>query len=154
MRYPLLPTLLAALSCLTSTGPARAGDVPGTAETAVGTVAVITRKDPAASTPESPDRGEAAEGEMPRMEPRSRPRSGPSRSVVVRNGESYHVRAGQVIESVVVTWGSVRVDGEVTGDVVVILGDIRIEGTVGGDVVNVGSGVELGAEAEVGGDVV
>lgn len=158
MRSLLLPTLLAALSCLAATAPAHAGDTARGAEPAAepsaGPVAVVTRKDPATSGPAAPDREETAGEETARPETRSRLPSGTSGAVVVRNGQSYHVKAGQVIESLVVTWGSVRVDGEVTGDVVVILGDIRIEGTVGGDVVNVGSGVELGEAAEVGGDVV
>lgn len=73
---------------------------------------------------------------------------------IVRTGESATIKKGQIVPEVVVTQGSVTIDGEVTGDVVVIMGGARINGKVWGNVVNVGKGIVLGPEARIRGDAV
>ena len=61
--------------------------------------------------------------------------------------------AGDVSEDVVSVLGNLRVTGPVDGDVVAVLGNTYIDSKVDGDVVAVLGNVQLGPNAEVGGDL-
>lgn len=68
-------------------------------------------------------------------------------------GGSYTLAAGEVVDDVQVTGGSVRIEGTVTGDVTVVGGSLTIDGTVGHDVRVTGGSVRLGPTGNVGHDV-
>lgn len=70
---------------------------------------------------------------------------------VVRVGSDYTLRAGDVIEELVVVMGTATIEGHVAGDLVVVLGEARLgpRAVIDGDVVVVGGslGVQAGAAA-------
>ena len=84
---------------------------------------------------------------------RERRRTGNS---VVRVGDSYVVRAGEIVDEVVVVAGSATIEGEVVGDAVVVAGTARLASTaiVGGDFVVVGGVAVIEPGAVVDRDVV
>ena len=61
--------------------------------------------------------------------------------------------AGDVSEDVVAVLGNLRITGPVSGDVVAVMGNTYIDSKVGGDVVDVMGNIELGPNAEVGGEI-
>jgi len=68
-------------------------------------------------------------------------------------GRGYTVPAGETVDNVRVTGGSVRIEGTVTQDVIVFGGSVTIDGTVGRDVHVTGGTVHLGPNSSVGHDV-
>jgi len=70
---------------------------------------------------------------------------------VVRVGSDYTLRAGDVIDEIVVVMGTATIEGHVAGDLVVVLGEARLgpKAVIDGDVVVVGGslGVQAGAVA-------
>ncbi len=61
--------------------------------------------------------------------------------------------AGDVSEDVVAVMGNARVTGPVGGDVVSVMGNTYIDSRVGGDVMAVMGNIELGPNADIGGDI-
>lgn len=73
---------------------------------------------------------------------------------IVVTGTDVHIRPGEVVHDVSVTWGDVTVEGEVTGDLTVIMGKATIHGKVANDVLNIGHGIRVENGGFIGGDAV
>ena len=104
-------------------------------------VEAVQTGEPDASAEESATMGETT---------REGKRVGPKVAV----GTDVILRVGEIAEEVVVVQGSATIEGDVEGDVVVILGKAKVNGKVEGELVSVMSDVELGPQADVGGQAV
>lgn len=160
----------ALLLALTAIAPAWAQDPPATdadaveaAETTTPQLEVETQDEegaPEATTaPEAPDPDpEADEPEFHNSE-------------IVRVGENAHLPAGHTADTIVTIFGSSTSEGEARDGIVAVFGDTRITGNVGdsvaavfgdayidsrvgGDVAAVFGDLELGPNAEIGGEAV
>ena len=178
-RLSLLFTLLCVSAALTHPGAAAAKGTPPAAVAAASSASASTATDehasaaPAASDSESSNDEPDLHGRLDWDKPitlRHRNRwQHHDDGNIVNIGHSSHLEAGQKAESVVSVFGSSTSDGE-AGDVVSVFGNTRVTGPVSdsavavlgnnyvdakvdGDVVAVLGSVELGPNAEVGGDV-
>lgn len=95
--------------------------------------------------PESPPRREEADERRERHE---------HAREVVAVGNDVSIKAGEVVKSIVVVGGSLRMDGEVLRDVVVVAGEVVVNGPIEGDLVVVAGPVTAGPKTEVDGDAV
>lgn len=145
-----------------------ASSAPAPSESAAGTEAVAPEASEATETSDS-----SAASEPPKAEPRSRRHShrgganervsiwddsrleADQRAQAVVSVFGSSTSAGEVHDAVVSVFGSSQVTGGSVGQAVVsVLGTSRVNGIVHGEVVAVMGNIELGADAEVFGDLV
>lgn len=76
----------------------------------------------------------------------------PVQAVILRQGDTLRIRAGETLnDDVVVSGGTVVVDGAITNDLVVAGGTVDVNGRVGGDVVAAGGTMNI--NGPIGGSV-